>query len=82
MQDPLAIYIKMGSLIGWLGRTPDIQKPPVIIISSSDPASYREQATAAGVKASLQKPLNKEALLAAIQSVLGEAGPAGPASQT
>ena len=64
--------------IDWLGRTPGIAQPPVIIISSTDPASYREPAAAAGVKACLQKPLNKETLLAAIRSVLGDPGPAKP----
>ena len=68
--------------INWLGRTAGIARPPVIIISSTDPASYREQAAAAGVKACLQKPLDKETLLAAIRSVLGDTGSVKPPGGT
>jgi CheY-like chemotaxis protein len=58
-------------LIDWILRVPDVVKPPMVIISSSDPAQYRDRATAAGILACLQKPLDKESLLKIIQSALG-----------
>jgi CheY-like chemotaxis protein len=58
--------------INWIQRTPEITKPPIVIISSTDPAQYQERAAAAGVRACIQKPLKKETLLAAAQSILGE----------
>ena len=66
-------------LINWINRTPGIAKPPIVIISSTDPAQYRERAAAAGVRACLQKPLSKESLLAAVQTVLGTGTTGQPA---
>jgi CheY-like chemotaxis protein len=62
--------------INWIQRTPEITKPPIVIISSTDPAQYQDRAAAAGVRACIQKPLKKETLLAVAQSILGE--PANP----
>jgi CheY-like chemotaxis protein len=58
-------------VIDWILRTPEVSKPPIIIISSSKPAEYQERAAAAGVRACFQKPLDKEKLLASVQSILG-----------
>ena len=60
--------------IEWLDRTPEVVKPPIIIISSMEPAKYLDRAAAAGVKACLQKPLVKETLLAAVESALSGSG--------
>ncbi|HEX7570653.1 MAG TPA: response regulator [Verrucomicrobiae bacterium] len=58
-------------LLDWFSRTPDVSKPPIIIISSTEPAQYSQRAAAAAVSACLHKPMNKEALLSTVQSVLG-----------
>lgn len=58
--------------IDWIHRTPEVAKPPLGIISSMDPALYRERAEHAGVRVCLQKPLDKVALVAAVRAVLGE----------
>ena len=56
--------------IGWINRTPDVAKPPIIIISSTEPSKYSERVAAAGIKVCLHKPLDKETLLAAVRSSL------------
>lgn len=67
--------------IDWVRRTPDIHKPAIIIISTTEPGEYHARAAAAGVKCCLQKPLDKELLLAAVQSVLNEARATGSGNQ-
>lgn len=57
-------------VIDWIYRTPEVRKSPVIIISSTAPAEYRERADAAGVRACFQKPLDKGKLLASVQAIL------------
>jgi two-component system KDP operon response regulator KdpE len=64
--------------LDWIARTPTVSKPPIIIISSTEPAKYSPRAAAAGVSACMQKPLNKELLLATVQSVLGGRLPTTP----
>jgi len=59
-------------VIDWIQRTAEVQKIPVIIISSTAPSQYQERAAAAGVRACFQKPLDKEKLLASVQSILGK----------
>lgn len=58
-------------IIDWIYRTPGVRKSPVIIISSTAPAEYQERAAAAEVRACFQKPLDKEKLLASVQTILG-----------
>lgn len=59
-------------VIDWIFRTPEIKKVPVVIISETEPAQYQKRAVAAGVRACFQKPLKKEKLLAAVQSLFGK----------
>ena len=59
-------------VIDWIQRTAEVKKIPVIIISSTEPSQYQERAAAAGVRACFQKPLDKEKLLASVQSILGK----------
>ncbi len=49
---------------------------PVIIISGTDPAKYRDRCLAAGATAYFQKPINLDELMATIHSALGETAPA------
>jgi len=59
-------------IIDWIYRTPEVKKSPIIIISSTEPSQYQERAAAAGVRACFQKPLDKEKLLATVESILGQ----------
>jgi len=58
-------------IIDWLRRIPEGEKVPIMIISGTDPAEYKARASAAGVVACFHKPLNKDEVLAAIQTTLG-----------
>ena len=63
-------------LIDWIRRTPDIGKPPMVILSSSDPDQYRDRAAAAGIVGCIQKPMDRASLCQLVQSVLGHQKPA------
>jgi two-component system KDP operon response regulator KdpE len=62
-------------VIDWIHRIPEVAKTPIMIISGTEPAKYKEHADAAGIKACFQKPLDKEKLVAAVLATLG-GGPA------
>ena len=57
-------------ILEWLRHTPEAEKTPIIIISGTDPAQYKDRAAAAGVVACFHKPLNKDEVLAAVQAAL------------
>jgi len=50
----------------WLRRFPELAGTPVILISGSDAAQYREKALQAGAVAFFQKPVLYKDLLATI----------------
>ncbi len=54
-------------IIDWLDRSPEIKKTPIIIISGTDPAEYKDR-TSLRIVAAFKKPLNRPELLAAIES--------------
>jgi len=58
-------------IIDWARRMYDAEKIPVFIISSTDPEKYKSKAEAAHILTFFKKPLDMEALLAAIQKTLG-----------
>lgn len=58
--------------IDWVRRTPEVEKIPIMIISGSEPDTYKARAAAAGVNIYFHKPLQKAALLAAVQQALDE----------
>ncbi len=63
-------------IIEWVRRTCNAENLPVIIVSSLDPAQYKAKAQAAGIPICFQKPVDKEKLLVAIQTILGvKSGP-------
>jgi len=63
-------------IIDWARRMCDAEKIPVIIVSSLDPEKYKERAQAAKIPAFFRKPVEREVLLRAIHTALGDA-PAG-----
>ncbi len=60
-------------IMTWLQRLEQARDIPIIIISSSDPARYRDRCLAAGATAYFQKPIPHEELLKAIDQLLGQA---------
>ncbi len=58
-------------IMDWLRRMDEAKSIPVIIITSGDPAKYKQRALAAGAVSFFQKPVNNEELLEAIGKVLG-----------
>jgi CheY-like chemotaxis protein len=56
-------------LIEWVRRTEETKTIPIFIISGTEPAKYKPRADALGIKVCLQKPIKKEELLAAVQTV-------------
>lgn len=60
------------TVMQWLGRFPELTRIPVILISGSDAAEYRDKALAAGAIAFFQKPVVYKEILDAILKALGE----------
>lgn len=58
--------------IEWVRRTPEVAKIPIMIISAAEPETYQDRVAAAGINVCFHKPLNKQALVAAIQQALGK----------
>lgn len=74
-------------IMSWLRRLDDSKNIPIIVISGSDPAKFKNRALAAGAVSYFQKPLNNDELLAAIRDTLanniGETEPpTAPAPQS
>ena len=72
-------------ILGWLRRMDEAVSTPVIVITGEDPNRHKNRCLAAGVLGFYQKPIDCEALLASMQSILFpassgpcEAGAAGP----
>lgn len=57
-------------IIEWLHRMDEAKGTPVILICGNDTAQYQKRSLANGVVATLQKPVNHDELLAAIDSTL------------
>ena len=68
------------TLMAWMKRAEETAHTPVIIITSSDPVKVKDKALAAGAAAFFQKPIDHDALVAAIGRVLGESGPETPSA--
>ena len=60
------------AIIRWLHNMSEASNVPVVIISGTDPAKYRDRCLAAGATAYLHKPLNMEELVVIVQRALGE----------
>jgi DNA-binding response OmpR family regulator len=57
-------------ILSWLRRQVELQKLPVIVITGGDVEKYKDRWGEAGVRDIFLKPIDHEALLAAIQSSL------------
>ncbi|HZR20775.1 MAG TPA: response regulator [Verrucomicrobiae bacterium] len=60
------------TVMQWLHRFPELQRIPVILISGSEAAEYKNRALAAGAIAFFQKPVNYQEILEAMLKALGE----------
>jgi len=67
-------------ILNWLRRMDEAVNTPVLVITGSDPAKYKQRCLAAGVSGFFQKPINNEELLSAISKILPpKVEPAQPA---
>ena len=62
-------------IMDWLRRMDEGTGIPIFVITSDEPAKSDQRALAAGVLKVFHKPLDHEALLAAIREVLGQNSP-------
>ncbi len=62
-------------IMSWLSRMEEAKGVPIIIISGSEAAKFKDRALKAGAVAYLQKPVEPEDVLATIRRVLGESAP-------
>jgi two-component system cell cycle response regulator DivK len=60
------------NIMQWMHRFQEAANIPVIIITSEDPAKFKEKASAAGAVAFFQKPINHEEFLIAVRRTLGQ----------
>ena len=60
------------SLMQWLRRIDGLANVPIIIITSDDPAKFKERSLAAGAVAFFHKPIDHDELVATIRKSLGE----------
>jgi CheY-like chemotaxis protein len=59
------------TVMQWLRRFPELQRVPVILISGSEAAEYKNKALAAGAVAFFQKPVVYKEILEEMLKVLG-----------
>ncbi|MCX8091102.1 MAG: response regulator [Verrucomicrobiae bacterium] len=59
-------------IMTWLQRLEQARDIPIVIISGSDPAKYKDRCLAAGASAYFHKPIAHEELLKTIDQILGE----------
>ena len=60
------------NIMEWMRRFREIDEIPVIIITSGDPAKYKERALSGGASAFFQKPINHEEFLLTVRRILGQ----------
>ena len=60
------------TVMQWLRRFPELRQIPVILISGSESAEYKERALAAGAVAFFQKPVVYKDILGVMLQTLGE----------
>jgi two-component system, cell cycle response regulator len=65
-------------IMSWLSRMEESKGIPIIIISGSEAAKFKDRALKAGAVAYLQKPVEPEAVLATVKELLGESAAPEP----
>jgi DNA-binding response OmpR family regulator len=69
--DPMSGPLSDGfEIVEWLRRMPESKTIPIIILSVTEPAKYKERLLGGEIAAFVQKPLDKKEVLAAIRVVL------------
>lgn len=68
------------SIMEWIRRVDGLASIPIIIITSGDPAKFKDRALTAGAVAFFQKPVNNDELVATIRKTLGEVEPPPPST--
>jgi len=61
--------------MGWVRRIDGAQNIPIIMITSGDPAKYKERALAEGAHSFFHKPIEMPELMSTIQQILGTEPP-------
>jgi CheY-like chemotaxis protein len=67
-------------IMGWLRRLDEAKNIPIIIITGSDAAKYKDRALKSGANSFFQKPIDNNELVAEIHRILGQN--TAPAPQT
>jgi len=62
-------------IMGWVRRIDGAQNIPIIMITSGDPAKYKERALAEGAHSFFHKPIEMPELMSTIQQILGTEPP-------
>ncbi len=62
-------------IMTWLSRMEEAKGVPIVIISGSEAAKFKDRALKGGAVAYLQKPFEPEDVLKAVRQVLGESAP-------
>lgn len=72
--DPVEVGLHWDgfAIIRWLRNMSEAKHVPIIIISGGETAKYESRCLEAGARAFLHKPLDKDKLLATVQSALEE----------
>ena len=65
-------------IMSWLRRLEEAKHIPIIVISGSEPAKFKDRALAAGAASYFHKPIDNDALLAVIEQTLGETAAEAP----
>lgn len=60
-------------IMNWLSRMKEAQKIPIIIVSGSEAAKFKDRALKAGALAYLQKPVEPAVLLSTVKQFIGDA---------
>jgi CheY-like chemotaxis protein len=60
-------------IMNWLQRMEEAKGIPIIVITGSDAAEFKDRALAAGAGHYLQKPIDNDHLLTVLRQTLGEA---------
>jgi CheY-like chemotaxis protein len=62
-------------ILDWIRRLDGAKQVPIIFVTGADPKKYRERAMKAGAAYFFSKPVKADELVAAVNAVLGQAGP-------